>query len=173
MPLDAATDLPAGRIAFAWFGYDGDTGSPVAEVAYDVAWPAPSVTPITLADLAPPSADRYEVGFECGGTMIGPAALGWFVVSSDPDGDGSVSESEFLDFMDSAFPTTSYGIAQALILDSPVGCESATAVPGGILAGRHIYRANEDATYTLADGMEITLTTCAPGTAACEQLDRP
>ena len=150
----------------AWINFN--EGDEIGEIAYDGAWNAPATTRIPLAALAAPS-PGLAMTDTCGSTTIS-IYLGLIGVSTDPDGNGSVSIEELFSGWEA---DTVYGIGQGVFVESTEGCEQDDLFPGGILTGRHVYSGNESTFFQLADGLPIELTTCAPGTAACTALDGP
>jgi hypothetical protein len=101
-PIDAVTALPPGRLAVAWQGQAGEI-----EVAYDVAWPAAPVTVIDLTQITPPTAPfQTTAPSPCTGVQFAAAVT---VVSTDPDGSGSITATEIQQGINDG---TIYGVHQ-------------------------------------------------------------
>ena len=168
-PIDGVTALPPGRLAVAWIVIGGDTGGDQAQIAFDAAWTAAPLTRVALPQLAAPDAS-FVHPFECATGPIN-AAIGVAAVLDDPDDSGDITAVELLTALQ---VRGLYGIAQAIVLDAPAGCSTPSPeLPAGILAGRHAYAGNEDTAFTPADGVPAPLTTCSPGTPACQDLEGP
>jgi hypothetical protein len=161
-PIDGSTP-PPGRLAVAWVQTTG-TG---LEVAFDEAWAAPPVTGINLVEIAAPSPPYHitDAPFCPGGRL----AIAIAVASTDPDGDGSISSGELLNGFDDH---TAYGIGQAIIAWTDVGCPAMPPdFPEGLSPGVHVYTIDEP--VLRLDGTPVDFQTCAPGSAACENLNNP
>src|SRR5262245_46571462 len=168
-PIDGVTALPPGRLAVAWIVIGGDGADDQAQIAFDVPWTAAPLTRVGLPQLAAPDL-AFVHPMTCGAGPI-DFAIAVAGVFDDPDDSGDLTGAEFLAAVQLGLI---YGIAQGIVLDAPAGCSTPTEeLPAGILPGRHAYGGNEDTAFTPADGVPIPLTTCAPGTAACQGLDGP
>ena len=167
-PIDGVTDVPPGRLVVAWFVIGGDAGDSY-QIALDQPWAAAPLTHIALADLAAPDGSFY-VSMPCGSTPA-DAAIAVAALIDDPDDSGDISVSELRVAGEAGWI---YGIAQGIVLESPLGCATPTdELPSGILVGRHAYAGNEHTAFTPTGGAPVPFTTCAPMSPACGDLEGP
>jgi hypothetical protein len=163
-PVDGVTNLPAGRLAIAWFA--DDAGQSKIEVAYDQPWVPASITKIDITQIMAPSAAVQATGIpSCTSSYAASIA----VLSTDPDASGSISAAEILNGQTS---NTTYGVHQQMIAWFSDACDPLPPdFPEGFAKGIHVYSA--DTPVHRLDGIATSLQTCEPGTSACANLQYP
>lgn len=159
-PVDASAP-PDGRIVVAWQPASGNTWY----IAVDRAWPSQELTELNLAEIAAPLPSWQFTG-PCGANVrFGSATI---VLSTDPDGDGSISSDE----INQGYLTgNTYGIHQEIITWSDIGCGPSTNLPSGLEAGVHVY--GRDVPVMKLDGTVTILQTCEPRSSACQNVENP
>ncbi len=162
MPVDGVTTLPAGRLAIAWLDETGTT----IEVAYDRPWTPASLTIVDLSQIALPTAAVQRAAAFCNNAMFAP---GFALLSTDPDGSGSISAAEI---QNGRADHTMYGVHREMVAWMAMGCPANLPdFPEGFMAGVHVY--TEASPVHQLDGMITQMETCQPLTVGCDNLMNP
>ena len=163
-PVDGVTNLPSGRLAIAWVSEA--TSTPIVEVAYDQPWVPAPITMIDIAHIATPSASVQTNGIaSCASSYAASLA----VLSTDPDGSGSISSDEILNGI---HDHSVYGIHQEMVAWFSDACAAdPPSYPDGFAKGIHVYSSGRP--VHRLDGTATAFETCQPGSAACSNLNSP